>query len=470
MPFATVNAKIVSDNTGASMQIPVLMTAEGPLRSLIDYCLSMRRSQSWQNKLLRAVKLFLEYLEVNAMPGEEEWRFFRNFANALKLGTIDRNTFEDSSGLYWAPFEGQDANYMITQLSEFFDWLARGEGPRAAKFNPVYKGGVYDQRIDLHAYHYRRSKAFLGHVWSDNPSGRRSRVTRGERLPKVFPKRPPMFPEDRFEELLFKGFRVSGQCDYRGMLITLLLFGGGLRVSEPFHLYMADVQPYWDDPLIAFVAVHHPSLGVAPNHWENLSGQRGTRAEYLASEFGMTPRNLIRGRMHAGWKDPALDERWFMNVHWFPRELYGRWFMQIWSRYLEQVASIERHHPFAFINLDRASVGGVYCIGSYLKALQSAVERIGLVYGKAHGTTAHGSRHAYAQRARRGGIDPVIIQRIMHHCSPMSQKVYTQPELHEAATALQAGARKLAEENSEGPSNTGLIGRTADLRLGSIWE
>jgi hypothetical protein len=206
---------------------------------------------------------------------------------------------------------------------------------------------------------------------------------------------------------------------------------------------MADVQPHWDDPSVAFVAIHHPTLGMAPIDVNNQSGHRSTRSEYLANKFGLTPRNLIRGKLHAGWKHPALDEKWYMQVHWLPKEFYGRLFFQIWQRYMEQVVNIDRNHPYAWINLDRNPIGEIYTLSSYQKALQAAVERIGLTYGKSYGTTAHGPRHAYGQRARRAHINEIIIQRIMHHCSPESQLIYTQPELAEVIKAISNAAKVL---------------------------
>lgn len=455
MTFSIVTSKVVTDNTGASISIPILMTPEGPIRSLIDYALSVRRSLSWQEKLLRAVKLFLEYLVANTDTPEEKWRIFRNFSSALRLGTIDPITKEDPSCLFWPSHKIEEVNLIIRQLSEFFDWLGHKDRESNLNFNPEYLGTRYDQRVVEQAYQFRRNKAFLGHGWSNNPKYNRGKLIRGERAPKVFQSRPPMFPEDNFEELLFKGFKVAGKYDYRGMLISLMLYGGGLRVCEPFHLYMADVQPHWDNPDVAFLTIHHPSLGSAPNHWKNHLGQRGSRQEYLANQFGMAPRHVIRGKIHAGWKHPALDGRWYMQVYWLP-EIYGEWFLQIWQRYMEQVASIERNHPFAWINIGR-DAGGIYTISKYQKALENAVERIGLVFGKTYGTTAHGSRHAYAQRARRGGIDPIIIQRIMHHCSPDSQLVYTQPEIHEAIAAIQNGAQRLRDQFSTTPNPMGLL-------------
>lgn len=440
--------------------MPMLMSLDGPVRSLIDYCLSVHRSLSWQEKLLRAARLFLEYYEVNGASCDEEWRLFRNFNNALRLGTINPKTLEDPSGLYWHGIDVREANTMIRLLSDFFDWLGRQNSQAAATFNPHYAGNPHDQSIDLQAYFYRRHKAFLGYTWSTTATENQRKLIRGQRAPKVFLKRPPRFPEDRFEELLLKGFKVAGRYDYRGMLITLMLFGGGLRVSEAFHLYLADVQPHWEDPEKAFVVVHHPSFGLAPNHWKNLSGQRGSRQEYLAVNFGLTPRHLERGKLHAGWKHPALDAHWYLQVHWFP-EIYSRWFMQIWRCYMEQVALIQRNHPYAWINIQREPIGGIYTISQYQKSLEAAVRRVGLEFGKSHGTTPHGPRHAYAQRARNAGIDPIIIQRIMHHCSVESQQVYTQPELDEALMAIHRGAQRLREHNSPRPDSA----PSCDLKL-----
>ncbi|MDP1732872.1 MAG: gamma-mobile-trio recombinase GmtY [Sulfuritalea sp.] len=459
MAFSVVRGRIFTDATGASIEMPVLMSAEGPVRPLIDYCLTVRRSISWQRKFVRANKLFLEYLEQNAIQGEEEWRLFRNFSNTLRIGTIDPETQEDPSGLYWTGIGVRDANFMINQLSDFFEWLSDPErSPRAGKFNPAYAGNRYDQRIDEKAYQFRRNKAFLGHSWATE-SKRRARLIRGEQPPKVFAKRPPMFPEDRFAELLSVGFKVAGRYDYRGILITLMLFGGGLRVSEPFHTYMADVHPHWEDPAQAFVAVHHPSLGYAPNDWTNRSGQRGSRQEYLSQEFGLVPRHRLDSKLAAGWKHPALDDKWYMQVHWLPDGNgyeFGQWFMQVWRLYMEQIQGIPRNHPYAFINTDQ-NCGGIYTIDQYNKALKNAVERIGLIFGKAYGTTAHGFRHAYAQRARRGGIDPIIIQRIMHHCSPESQQVYTQPEVHEQMAAIRNAAEVLRQNHSQLPAPRTLL-------------
>jgi len=351
----------------------------------------------------------------------------------------------DPSGLCWPVRSPQDAAKIVANLTDFFDWL--GEMcPEAAKVNPRYAGGAYDRYMDEAAYQYRRNKAFLGHTWAANPSpaqtGHRVRV---QRQPKVEQREPPAFPEERLVELLDKGFRVGRRRDYRGMLITLLLNGAGFRESEPFHLYVSDVFPDPLDPKQGKVLIHHPSHGAVPGDWKNPDGSKGNRAHYLAQEFALAPRTELMDRRHAGWKGGTHDAAYYKQAYWFLPE-YGEWFLTLWYRYLEQVARIERHHPFAFINLNREPKGSMYTLTQYNKAHAAACERIGLRVGKTLGTTPHGHRHAYGRRLSHAGVDKSLIRRFMHHASLESQAVYTQASLQEALTALEAAARRLHVE------------------------
>lgn len=450
MPFSIVTARVKLDETGATKECPLLVCQFGPVVPVVDYCLSAARSLSWQEKVTRAAKKFCEYLEAHAEAGEEEWRIFRNFSIALHLGSIDLTTGFDHSGLYWESMNTRDAARTIKHLSDMFDWLSREYATKSiGKFNPRYAGNLYDKRIDRLAYIHRRSKAFLGHTWNEEVQAD-GYLTRARRARYVIRDRPPMFPEERFEELLFKGFVVGGKPDYRGMLIALLMFGGGLRVSEPFHLYIPDIQPGLHDPSIAFVAVHHPEDGYAPYQWKNHLNKIGTRSQYLAANFGLAPRNTLR--RDAGWKHNAEDGEGYMQVHWFP-EVYGQWFMQIWKLYLPILAGVERHHPYAFINLKGPRIGAPYTVKQFQRAFDAAVERIGLTPRKKDGTTCHGCRHSYAQRLIKCGVHEINIQRLMHHCSIESQKVYTAPEKNQIRKALEEASKTLASRSERVPES-----------------
>jgi hypothetical protein len=288
---------------------------------------------------------------------------------------------------------------------------------------------------------HKRSKSFLGHTWIPETESR-GRVTRPGRDRKRVKERPPKFPEEHFRELMLKGFVVAGKPDYRAMLITLLLHGGGVRVSEPFHIFVSDVQPGLEDPSIALVTIHHPEEGGAPYGWRNSENKPGSREQYLAAKFGLSPRNKHwRGE---GWKNNAEDGDGYMEVHWFP-EYYGRWFMDIWKLYLPTLASAHRDHPYAFINLQGPATGQPYKSKQFQRCFKAAVKRIGLDAKKLNGTTPHGCRHAYAQRLNDGGVSEIIIQRAMHHGSIESQKAYTAPERKQITEALRKAATKLSD-------------------------
>lgn len=457
--FVTVKAKVYTDATGVCTELPVLFTPAGVLEPLLDYFLFRRydRSLVWMSKVTRSVRMFLEYLQTN--PAERDtYHLFQNFAQRLYTGTFDRQTGLDPSLLCWSPRSPQDASHIITHLSDFFGWLGEMR-PSAAKVNPRYAGGAFDRLTDEAAYQYRRSKAFLGHTWATNaaPAATGYRI-RSKRPPKVEKGEPPAFPEARFEELLGKGFKSAGRYDYRGMLITLLLHGAGFRESEPVHLYIPDVFPDPANLRQAKVLIHHPSHGAAPSDWRDERGRprKGNRAEYLAQQFGLVPRTELMGRRHAGWKGGTHDAAYYKQAYWFVPE-YGEWFLHLWHRYLEQVARIERDHPFAFINLQREPVGAIYTLTQYNKAHAAACERIGLTTSKALGTTPHGHRHAYGRRLRNAGIDKALIRRFMHHASIDSQEVYTQANTREALTALQAGAQRLREKYSASVASSPLF-------------
>lgn len=444
MPFSVVTARARFDNTGAMRELPLLVCGQGAVVPVVDYCLTRDKSLSWMENVTRSAKLLCQYVEAQGNDSiEDNWKIFRNFSTCLRLGTVDPTTGIDPSGLYWEPRTEREVGRIIRVLTDMLGWLSREYHTNADTFNPLYEGTALDRRIERLAYLHRKCKSFLNHTWLDEKQESEIHLIRPRNSRKKLEALPPRFPDDRFPELLFKGFIVAGKPDYRGMLISLLLDGGGLRESEPFHLYVADVQPGLEDSSIALVTIHHPQDGIAPYGFKNHLGKRGTRAQYLAT-YGLVPRNLLR--KNAGWKNNAEDGDGYMQVHWFPEE-YGRWFLSIWKRYVRTIAGVDRQHPYAFINLQGPSIGKPYSPQQFRRSFARAVRRIGLVPKKANGTTEHGCRHGYAWRLKKNGVSELFIQRLMHHGSPESQKVYTAPERKDIAAALKEAQQKLNEKS-----------------------
>jgi len=199
----------------------------------------------------------------------------------------------------------------------------------------------------------------------------------------------------------------------------------------------------------ARVHIHHPSDGNAPSDqgWLDERGnpRKGNRITYLAERYGLAPRHLLLDARAAGWKGSLLDDDWYMRAYWFVPK-FGEVFLTLWYRYLEQVARIERAHPFAWINQGKDPKGGMYCLGQYWRAHARACERIGLVVGKELGTTPHGHRHAYGRRLVAGGLSREMIRKFMHHHSLESQVVYTTPTSKQVLDALEEAAERLLQK------------------------
>jgi hypothetical protein len=228
------------------------------------------------------------------------------------------------------------------------------------------------------------------------------------------------------------------------MLLTLLQHGAGFRASEPHHLYIGDVFPNPLNPSQATVLIHHPSQGTAPADWLDERGKprKCNRAAYLAGKWGLMPRHQLLNSRFAGWKGGTHDAAFYKQAYWFLPEA-GELFLQIWYRYLEDVARVDRNHPYAFVNLSHEPIGGVYCLGQYNKAHAAACERIGLQPAKFLGTTPHGHRHAYARRLRDAGIEPELRRRFLHHTAIESQGIYSTYTIPEVRAEIAAAALRL---------------------------
>jgi hypothetical protein len=439
-------------------EIPVIMTEHGPLEPLIDYMLerAQARSDMWKVKLAQAVSLLLDYMAANHECFDDTKELFETFAQRLYTGTVGDDG-SDPSGLYWSGRNPAQVRQLVLAISAFSDWMAEKLGTRPV--NAWRQATRSEEMLAWAAWHQKRHRAFLAHTWDRGKSSlamTRARNVLLRKTPVVDHDGVKFFPEDRIHDLLFRGFIVPGKqksprlqerLNLRDILITLLMHFGGLRMSEPFHLYVHDVA---HDPMNsdrAYVRIYHPSLGTAPPDWMDIKNKptRCNRQEYLRGKFGMRPRDeyASSAQLHAGWKDNALTSTaHFIDVNWFPLWA-GELFMKLWVLYLTQ-RPVNLGHPFAFIT----KAGTPYSIDAFERQHRRAVERIGLIPAKMLGTTPHGHRHSYGQRLKDADIDPIILKKALHHKSIESQIVYTESErakltrlLAEATQRADAGVK-----------------------------
>lgn len=433
------------------------------LRQLAEYFLEhgRTRSPSWQRDVARAVGLFIDFLKAN----EEFFRqqvdrpqVLASFAEALVGGTIDLDG-NDLSGLYWEPKSHSRASFLLNVVTAFSDWLVNRYD--TTPINPWRSATVSEQMAYWRRFDKRRAHALLSHTYGKEEAVARSKMARSvaiRRKTLVSHKADiKFFPEDRIWDLLKQGFvhrgkeksrHIHERLNIRDMLITILMHGGGLRESEPFHLYVGDVFIDPRNPSNAQVRLYHPEQGKAPDDYiDPLTGKyiEGDREEYLRTKWQCEPRNLSAGRLHAGWKDLKLTNgrEKYALVHWFP-SFWGQVFLTLFKVYITSMRSRHCHHPFLFVSHKDSVAGDPYTIDSFRQAHEKAVRRIGLEPGKLYGTTPHGHRHAYAQRLTDAGLPEQIIQAALHHKSAESQQVYKEPPAEKVNKALRDASEKFA--------------------------
>ncbi len=82
MDFVQIRAKVITDETGAIVEIPILLTDRGPLEPLTDYLLWRRydRSVAWMRKVVQAVSPLLSYMKANTAYVDKQEQMFHTFA------------------------------------------------------------------------------------------------------------------------------------------------------------------------------------------------------------------------------------------------------------------------------------------------------------------------------------------------------------------------------------------------------
>lgn len=423
-----------------------------PFAPLIHYVIetgSVRRLP-WQREVATAVRLLLDFLAaLGASADGLDTGTFRGFAETLLSGTRHLDD-ERLRALRWQPVSRQRARRCLHVLTAFLDWMCEHAG--RPSINPWRAATPAERLVRLRHLETQRAEALLGHAAYRHRDAEfagqvREVDLRSPSANTVFAE-VRAFDERAFGRLLVHGFARSApplaplhrRTRLRDVLIAILLHGGGLRLAEPFHLFVEDVC---EDPLrpgSALVRLFHPEQGRAP---EEDGARWRDREHYLRDRWRRLPRTLERGRFRAGWKNLALSDRAARCafVTWFPTH-WGEEFLRLFRLYLRHRP--RGQHPFLFASEHPAHCGEPYTVEAFKQAHAHAVRRIGLVPAKARGTSPHGHRHAYGKRLRQAKVDPLFIQRAMHHRSRHSQLVYTGATHAEVAAALRVAETKMA--------------------------
>lgn len=395
-----------------------------------------------------AVSRFMNWVDARKRAGSFGKDDFNSFLHDLSFGA--EYPPEGGVGLWWTASSPQTVSLVESRVAEFSDWLSTVHGTVAA--NPKTRSASYTERIrSIKSFLSKKRASMMGHAKSRSKADADAKTSRivatpGRRLNLA--KAVAAFPEEKINDLIWKGFARSGvsesaalweKWNLRDILITLLCLYGGLRESEPMHLWVSDV---FADPLDAEscrVLIHHPEAGMIEcGKTSDGKDKLITRSEYLSKHCsGRKPLTQETGRRHAGWKGCLLTERKrkAFHVFWINPEA-GRLFKALWSIYLLHARPHTPGVPWAFLGKDGLPLGAQ----AFSDSFKAAVERIGLKASKWNGTTPHGLRHRYGQWLNDLDISTKHGQICMHHANPLSQEVYREAGAEEVRQALSDAA------------------------------
>lgn len=444
-------------DAGPPIELPVLFSDDCSLIApLLHYQLTRRRrSLSWHRRIVTAVRLLLEYAAANPALCSEPQLLFQNFIARLNGGTTDAGM--DSSGLHWLPRKPPDARSICRAITGFSEYMSKYYA--SSPLNPMRPANWHERVCRFAGQLHRHDNNFLSHLQSPADIWSQTRYVENSfgglpQEPRVDGDTRTRFPQERFGDLIYRGFAVRPhvadpilRLNIRDVLITLLLHGGGLRCSEAFHMFINDVAPNPMDETSALIRIGHPSWGQIS--WKDASGQVTTtnRAEYLV-RHGLPRRDVVAGAMHAGWKNPVLDGRYYLQVRWAEPH-YGQLFLQLWRLYQYQYLSLPSWpaHPWAWVSFDMGHAGEPLKMGRYIAAHGRAVRRIGLLPKRDNGTKPHCHRHSYAKWLESLGLSREHIRRCLHHASIASQNSYMQLDEGEMHLEMQAGQERLNRQS-----------------------
>lgn len=470
---AVVKQRIKVD--GTTLVLPVLYFQKSDFsvnrfNLLIEYFLSNpTKSISWMQMRARAVGLFWDFLL--AQDSKFHWaeqsshrQIIRRFSLALLSGTYNLDNPIDELGLYWEGTSKKNAKKLMYSIIDFLLWC-RDEGFQC-DLEITTRDSISPETLlsFLYVSRFLKNLSFLSYLKNTNESAtelqRRSRVApvdfgASKSISGVF---DPVkaFPTKYIDAFINHGFILDQssnipheRIDMNGKMIALLLFYGGLRRSEPLHIWYNDIQ----------TTRLGESLIVHPEHAKaNLMSvpKATTRKEYLES-IGMIPRNRNFGNksLYAGWKNLFLGPDYTTPIYWIDnhaKDLFNEMF-EYYMRYRKglidlRISAGQKDHPFLFVSngIDRASGkdfrGSPYSYSSFGKAWNRALARTSKILNesldpdKNSGLTPHAGRHFYGKWLSQKGIDAKIIQVCMHHRNASSQLVYTVPTHHEVCDAL----------------------------------
>ncbi|MBI2407953.1 MAG: hypothetical protein HYV19_06615 [Gemmatimonadetes bacterium] len=264
----------------------MVLTADGLLQSLVDYFdhLIAPSPTVQRNAAMSVGMLWDFFVATRPTTVAEQAVFLSEFVRHLGSGTI-RPDGSDPLDLNWFPVSPDRAHEIVRHVTAYGDFCTLNAG--AERLNPLVPASFSQRIAAFRHFEHQRTSSLLLHVYGPRQKAQRAAMARKvvvTGVPTKATNAPRHFPFTHTLALFQQGFQraESGplweRYHIRDMLIALLQRFGGLRVSEPFHLFAQDIEPLIVNPhdpvwgTVADVLVFHPSAGsmVCPPFRETL--------------------------------------------------------------------------------------------------------------------------------------------------------------------------------------------------------
>lgn len=437
----------IAERKGAAL--PLLLLGDGePSIFAASYVRNRQVEGSDPKTLYRHVKaigLLYDFyvLQLGGMTfdGQDMQQIIRQFWEARRYGCSD---------LGWPPVAYKTARDDLNAVSEFSDFCSQNFGH--APLNPeeqvlVSALSLNEFRVWFSKLAHRKKTDLLFHLTSSTKVGhgqlakRRFDPERGASRAKG-EAAPKHFPPNKVMEL------IETTRSLRNRLCWLLMFYGGIRISELAHIFIGDIL---FDPSngTAKVVLANPNDGSMT--WALNGRQRsGTRAAFLREKYDRIPRNELPASdtEHAGWKGMMLEDANAKEsyVHWIDPRV-GALFWKLHTAYMRSIRLLAGDfHPYYFISLRGESFGQPMKVGTLRKQFYAAADRIGLS-SRMDGVNPHGCRHFYGWYcANLLKLPKERTQKIMHHASMLSTEVYYKLDSATAKRELEAAQERLINQ------------------------
>jgi integrase len=420
-----VQMPIVEGSIGASLPLLIIEEGEVSVAALAWARAKMLDQGTGSASLsmsIRAIGRFYDFYQIEKhgaeLAADELRRVLKQFFEARRFGL---------PSLDWRPVKLATAAADVRVVSEFTEWCANNFDHVAA--NPqerllVSSLNLREQRILQARFKSRKTWDTLFHLTPSTQEGhgkvlqRAFAPERGKRQKAAgFQK---YFPPEKVMDF------IAATPALRDKLYFLLLFFGGVRISEPLHLFASDVGILPDGT--ARVVLGDPHDGTYEWIGENKQRRSGIRATFLAERYNRGPRNLLAQNhpLHSGWKGMLADDgrRRESVVHWL-REDISRLFAKLHVEYIDSVRrKVTDTHPFYFVNESDRDFGEPLKLSNISKAFSRAAKRVNLS-STLPGVNPHGARHFFGYYCASVLRLPIeTTQKLLHHQSILSTQVY----------------------------------------------